>query len=133
MRTPPHSCLVGRHEGLLAQYKKQSRRKLCNFEEQRLANDVFVTVFRGLTLGEYIIARKANCIDSHSQPCSKCKPMLFIASCASREGYCMLSMASRQPFRIKSIRLMLPFVTCFKCHLQQYALVLQIVGRAHGF
>lgn len=48
---------VGGHinkESILLVYRKQRKLKLCNIDKQKQASNVYVSLFRGLSLGEYI-------------------------------------------------------------------------------
>ena len=89
---------MGRHEDVIAVYREQSTRKLCDRQEQKLAENVYVSLFRGLSLKEYVMARNAYCQDHHFQPCSSCRPMLSLAVRVSEQGYCMLSEGFRFAF-----------------------------------
>ena len=62
---------VGR---LISVYKEQCTRKLCNPCEQKKADNVYITLFHGLSLREYVAARSNNCQSYHMQPCLECQP-----------------------------------------------------------
>ena len=84
--------MVGRRNNAnVAVQWEQTIRKLCNLREQKLAQNVYVTLFRGLSLKEYVMARKANCQNQHKQPCSRCSAMLLVAVRVAEAGYCMLA------------------------------------------
>ena len=76
---------------LISVYKEQCTRKLCNPCKQKKADNVYISLFRGLSLREYVAARSNNCQSYHMQPCSECKAFLSVASRILEEGFCMLS------------------------------------------
>lgn len=82
---PPHniSSSVGRH---ISVYKEQSKRKLCDMREQKKADNVYVSLFRGLSLKEYVVARSSNCQIYHTQPCLECQVLLSVAARIVEEG-----------------------------------------------
>ena len=79
-------------------YQEQSKRNLCNKEEQMVSSNVYVTLFRGLSLNEYIQARTLNCQRVDSQPCLKCNKMLYVASNVLRDGFVVLSTSFKEVF-----------------------------------
>ena len=69
---------MGRRD--IAVYRDQATCKLCNLSEQRLSDNV--SLFRGLSLEQYILARNADCHDRHMQ-----HGFCYVV----KEGYCMLA------------------------------------------
>ena len=99
LRTPPHSAIVGRRDGKdIAVYREQATRKLCNLSKQRLSENVYISLFRGLSLVQYILARNTDCHNRHMQPCCKCSAMLSVAAHVVKEGYCMLAEGFKSAF-----------------------------------
>ncbi len=79
-------------------YQEQIKRNLCNKQEQLVSSNVYVTLFRGLSLTDYIQARTLYCSSTHSQPCLKCSKMLNVASNVLTDGYVLLSITFKQAF-----------------------------------
>ena len=104
----PPSCssseskdVVGRcsnGKNILLHYRDQCKLKLCNKEIQKQANNVYVSLFSGLSLCDYIQARGMDCEETHMQPCSKCHKVLSVALQVLNEGYMLLSSAFKQAF-----------------------------------
>ena len=86
---------MGRH---ISVYKEQCKLKLCDPFKQKKADNVYISLFRGLSLREYITARIYNCQSCHMQPCSECQPLLSVASRVLNEGFCMLSEGFKSAF-----------------------------------
>lgn len=63
--------MVGRREDLIAIFREQSSRQLCDYQKQKLAENIYVTLCRGLSLKEYVVACEGYCLDYHLQPCSR--------------------------------------------------------------
>ena len=59
---------------------------------------MYVSLFHGLSLGEYTTVRETDCRACHVQPCSECSALLKIAFHVLKEGYCLLSEAFRMAF-----------------------------------
>lgn len=76
---------------LISVYKEQCTHKLWNPCEQKKADNVYISPFRGLSLREYVSAHSNNCQSYHMQPCLECQALLSVASCILEEGLCMLS------------------------------------------
>lgn len=83
---------------LLQIYKEQSSKKLSSNEVQKLADNVYATNFRRLSLHDYIHTRSLYCNTQHMQPCSECTGMLSIANTVARNGYCRLSVSFKKAF-----------------------------------
>lgn len=79
-------------------YREQCKRKLCDIHQQTQADNVHVTLFRGLSLQVYVTARSMHCQSGHVQPCLGCKAMMSVAYRVLGEGYCLLSDAFRLAF-----------------------------------
>ena len=79
-------------------YKTQNKKKLCNISTQKLSSNVYITLFRDLTLQQYIVALKMDCQNKHSQPCQECFRMCDVASCVLNDGFIPLSKAFRLVF-----------------------------------
>jgi hypothetical protein len=60
---------------------EQANRPLSN-----IADGIYVTAFRGLSLSEYIEARTAHCTAVHKQ-CRECSRMLQVATSVSQKGF----------------------------------------------
>ena len=73
---PPHglpSGTMGRRDNeLIYIYREQCKQKLCDSSRQRLAPNVYISLFIGLSLKEYAVARGADCQNRHMQPCLEC-------------------------------------------------------------
>ena len=90
---------VGGHDNKsILIYQEQCKLKLCNGDKQKQANNVYVSLFRGLSLGDYIYACATDCEDSHKQPCAKCSGLLSVGSHISEKGFILLSSAFKQAF-----------------------------------
>ena len=79
-------------------YQEQSKLNLCNKKKQMIATNVYVTLFKGLSLTEYIQARKFFCQSTHCQPCLKCTNMIQVASSVLKDGYMLLSFAFKKAY-----------------------------------
>ncbi len=54
---------------LVQVYVNQQNSRLCDQPKQRVAENVYVTLFRGLTLEQYVKASLYYCRTQHSQSC----------------------------------------------------------------
>lgn len=72
--------------------------KLCNISTQKVSSNVFVTIFRDLSLRQYIVALNMDCQNQHTQPCQECLRMCDVASCILDDGFISLSKAFRLAF-----------------------------------
>ena len=79
-------------------YKTQNKKKLCNVSTQKLSRNLYVTLFRDLTLQQYIVALEMDCQNQHTQPCQECLRMCDVASCVLNDGFIQLSKAFRLVF-----------------------------------
>ena len=70
---------------------EQCKAKLCDIQKQKKADNVYISLFRGLSLNEYVDARNNHCNIYHSQPCLECSKLLSIAAQILEDGFCMLS------------------------------------------
>ena len=77
-------------------------KKLCSSQKQ--AENVHVTLFRALSLIEYIYTRSVYCQEKHVQPCSKCSTMLNIAKSVATNGYCQLATGYRSAFPLQAYK-----------------------------
>ncbi len=60
---------------------------------------MYVTLFRGMSLSEYITARSPYCMCHHPNPvCGKCKTMLNVAQTVLENGYVRLSVDFKSAF-----------------------------------
>ena len=82
----------------LVTYKEQKKRKLCDPVAQKVNDCVYVTLFRGLSLKEYIAARTLYCEMHHKQPCTSCNAMLTVAQAVNSNGFQKLSEAFKAAF-----------------------------------
>ena len=72
-------------------YTEQIKRPLSKFN--CVSNDVHVSIFEGLTLFNYIEARRYVCCKRHAQPCSVCFNMLKVPQKIIADGYMKLKVA----------------------------------------
>ena len=72
-------------------YIEQIKRPLSKFN--CVGNDVHVSIFEGLSLINYIEARRYVCCKRHTQPCILCSAMLEVAQKIVEEGYMKLKVA----------------------------------------
>ena len=79
-------------------YKEQNKRKLCDSATQKVNDRLYVSLFRGLSLKEYITVRKLHCKMHHKQPCMSCEAMLSIAETLSSSSFMTLSEAFKAAF-----------------------------------
>ena len=80
---------MGRRDSLIVSiYREQ-----CKQSEQRKADNVLVTLFRGLSLPEYKRARSVHCRSVHVQPCLECDAMISVVCYILMNGHCPLSQA----------------------------------------
>jgi len=99
------SGTTGRHDNeLIYIYREQRKQKLCDSSRQRLAPNVYISLFIGLSLKEYAVACGADCQTLHMQPCLECAALLSVANYVSQEGYCMLSEAFKMSFCYSTIQ-----------------------------
>ena len=104
---------VGRLDNEIYIYRQQCKRKLCDTHKQRKAENVYITLFRGLSLKEYVTARSADCQIRHMQPCSECSAMIRCAVCVLYQEYCIMC---------EAFRLSLPDKTYKACIAMQHFL-----------
>lgn len=99
---PPHglpSGTMGRRDNeLIYIYREQCKQKLCDSSRQKLAPNVYISLFICLSLKEYAVARGADCQNRHMQPCLECAALLSVANYVLQKGYCMLSKAFKMAF-----------------------------------
>lgn len=79
-------------------FKEQCRRKLCDIGAQKQCDNVYVSLFRGLSLSTYIVCHHMNCKALHTQPCARCYALSSIASHVLKHGYYLLSDAYKTAF-----------------------------------
>lgn len=77
---------------LLCVYSEQVRTKLSDLSKQKVAENVCITLFRGMSLAEYVTVRRIYCQNYHKS-CSKCEPLLRIAELVLSCGYAQLAVA----------------------------------------
>lgn len=100
---PPHQRLDyvgGRINKLVSIYINQRSKKLCHKHSERC----YVSLFSGLSLQQYVIAREADCNRSHVQPCSLCNALLSTAEKVQKNGCVLLSEAFRLAFPSQTYR-----------------------------
>lgn len=94
---PPYreAATVGRlSHDLVSVYKEQSKHNL----SYSVINDgIYSTAFRGLTLTEYIEARRSYCLFYHNR-CTKCSKLLQIAETVLTIGFITLKQAFTTAF-----------------------------------
>ena len=98
--SPPHESFMGGDDNmeLLYMYREETKRKLCDHHMQKQKDNVYVSVFRRLSLNQYVQARSMDCSSRHLQPCTKCKPLLCVAELVLKAGFCTLSEAFRSSY-----------------------------------
>ena len=90
---------MGRQDNeLLRIYRRECKKKLCDNIAQKKSNNVYVTLFCGLSLQDYSNVRKTDCQSRHFQLCLGYEAMLSVAHKVITEGYCMLSQAFKLAF-----------------------------------
>ena len=93
---PPQDAPLGRPIAeLVIVYMEQRQRQLCNLSEQRVCNNVHVSLVSGLSLSKYVEARSAYCSFAHGNPCSKCECLLQVATIILEQNDCSLAQAFR--------------------------------------
>lgn len=90
----------GRDDRLVSIYKEQRQKTLC----QKLAENCYVSLFVGLTLKQYTLARDSVCKSNHAQPCLNCLALLSVAEDVLKNGCCLLSRAFRVAFPDQTYR-----------------------------
>lgn len=99
--SPPHRFPDGSVGGLDASYlvfKEQCRRKLCDIGAQKQCDNVYVSLFRGLSLSTYIVCHHMNCKALHTQPCARCHALSSVALHVLEHGYYLPSDAYKTAF-----------------------------------
>ena len=95
LNASPNSCSRTEEEcvdvNYVKTYTEQIKRPLSKFD--CVSNDVHVSIFEGLTLFNYIEARRYVCCKRHAQPCSFCFNMLKVAQRIIEDGYMKLKVA----------------------------------------
>ena len=70
--------------------------KLVLSEQCKIADDVFVSSFEGLSLAQYRDAQLTICKTKHSQPCSNCSGMVSVANEILSCGFMKLTLAYKR-------------------------------------
>ena len=93
---PPYTEGVGRPlSELVRVYREQSNRSLSNFIV--VADGIYTTALRGLSLLEYLEARTTYCTSTHKE-CQECPQMLQVAKKVSQQGFVQLKLAFVESF-----------------------------------
>ena len=79
-------------------FKEQCKRKLCDITVQKQADNVYITLFRGLSLSEYVTSHRFHCHTTHAHPCTKCSGLSSVASHVLEHGFYSLSEAYKTAF-----------------------------------
>ena len=79
-------------------FKEQCKRKLCDITVQKQADNVYITLFRGLSLSEYVTSHRFHCHTTHAHPCTKCSGLSSVASHVLEHGSYSLSEAYKTAF-----------------------------------
>ena len=99
---PPHGLptgIMGRHDNeLIYIYSEGCKRKLSDSNRQRLADNVYISLFCGLSLQQYAMVQGADCKSCHVQPCLECALPLLCANYVLQEGYCITFVPYPPPF-----------------------------------
>ena len=90
----------GRVHRLVSVYREQRCKKLCHKQSE----NCYVSLFTGLSLQQYTIAREADCLRKHKQPCFLCQALLGVAENVLKNGSCLLSEAFRSAFPRQTYR-----------------------------
>ena len=53
---------------------------LCDIETQKETDNVYVTLFRGLSVCQYVVVRHSECHAKHTQPCEVCAALCCVAA-----------------------------------------------------
>ena len=77
--SPPHGFSSG-SMGRLDIYREQCKHKLCDIETQKETDNVYVTLFRGLSVCQYVVVRHSECHAKHTQPCEVCAALCCVAA-----------------------------------------------------
>lgn len=105
---PPHGLPCGsmgrRDNKLIHIYKEQCNQKVSDSSRQKLADNMYVSLFRGLSLKEYTIVHNADRQNRHKQPCSGCAALLLVANYVVREGHITLSKAFKMAFQSQAYK-----------------------------
>ena len=143
---PPHCMdVVGRHpleqeltqhNAILIIYRQQNKKTLCDKLQQKVSNNIYVSLFSGLSLCDYVTARTIFCELHHKHPCTQCIPLLNIAKYVLENGHIQLSTAFKQAYPTQKYKtdiaisrlLRMPLI-CIKPHEQNiWFLFEQVVG-----
>lgn len=79
-------------------FKEQCRRRLCDVSVQKQSDNVYVSLFRGLSQSTYIVCHHKNCKAIHKQPCPRCDGLYSVALHVLQHGYYLLSEAYKTAF-----------------------------------
>lgn len=80
---------------LVSAYTSELKLQASKSNLHHISDGVHVSSVSGLSLEEYVFARKEYCANSHEQPCEQCHRMLKVAGTVLKEGFCLLSDAFR--------------------------------------
>jgi hypothetical protein len=69
---------------MISIYKREKLKKLSEYTD---TPDGAVSLFEGLSLVDYIVARETVCISEHRQPCKNCLGLLNVAKVVANEGH----------------------------------------------
>ena len=106
--SPPHYVdVVGRHllekkrtqhNVILSIYHQQSKKNLCDKLQQKVSDNVYISLFSGLSLCNYVTAHTIFCELTHKNPCTQCIPLLNVAKLVIANGHVKLSTAFQQAY-----------------------------------
>ena len=86
------------HNVILSIYNQQSKKSLCDKLQQKVSDNVYISLFSGLSLCNYVTARTLFCELNHKTPCTQCIPMLNVAKLVIANGHVKLSTAFQQAY-----------------------------------
>ena len=86
-------------------YKNQLKNRLSNLSLQKVSDSIYVTLFLGLTLQDYVSVHNRDCEIHHVQPCKHCKGMLSVAFSVLENGFVALSKAFHLAFPDQSYKI----------------------------
>ena len=124
------------HNAILIIYRQQNKKTLCDKLQQKISDNIYVSLFSGLSLCDYVTARTIFCELHHKHPCTQCIPLLSIAKCVLENGHIQLSTAFKQAYPTQKYKtdiaisrlLRMPLI-CIKPHEQNiWFLFEQVVG-----
>lgn len=108
---------------LISIYNQQKKKSLCDKTKLRVSDNLYVSLFSGMSLNEYLTTRTIICENNHQNPCNTCEPLLDVAKQITVKGYMQLSHAFKRAYPAQTYKtdialarmLQMPLV-CVKPH-----------------